>query len=716
MAAASAGSLSGIGTLYAWEFDDENGTNFSITGLSTAYASEFDENTSATLTSTQRMRVTSSPTGNVIVYDSINEIDPFGEIPTDGLQVHLDSVDSGITSTTSGGGASSAAFNFRYHAYGADTGDTTVYWYNTTTSTLNTLTTISGEQHTSNTDEWDAYSLDLSSYSGETGRIVIRYSTGGGFNQDPALDEMELVDTTSGTINLDPSNTQPNGGWEQQGGNSSTYPTSGYSALTTNQENAGDYWQYDTNGTPSGSSGPDQDFNDNGTTTPDGYYIYFEGSSPNNQTGVYGWLQTSSTYTLNSGSTTTYYWEDISGNNRDATFIDVAGDPRTGNFINFDGTDDYAATNGAGTGASAYSGVTGTGARTSVIFLKVDIPDTNYKPLAWGDANTGAKWTMAINTSNLTRGEIAGAAVEQPSGHSIDVTDGNWHMWAISAPASGTAADIQMWLDGVEVTGLTVTSGTTSINTASTNYFSVGGSLADTNLTSLDGQIAKVLVYNRQLSDLEMKIIYRSILNRLPWSAAAGGGGGGGGGSTPDLGLSASLLQLTGISASYTQQTVDLSAYANATIRLVWRVVVGLTNPGDNVYENDVQIDTIAVTGGTQSYNFDSDDESFQTSTDGTTDYASVSFASIGASDTDLYWCRNSGDTPSNGTGGAGAQSGSFYLYTETSSPTADGDAFWLRSPEITLDSTPGNCTFYEARDITGANTTLDFYVDVISV
>ena len=195
---------------------------------------------------------------------------------------------------------------------------------------------------------------------------------------------------------------------------------------------------------------------------------------------------------------------------------------------------------------------------------------------------------------------------------------------------------------------------------------------------------------------------------------AASGGGGGGGGTT--TGLSASLLQLTGISAGYTQRSVDLSAYAGNTVRLVWRVVVGITGNGDNVYDNDVQIDTIAVTGGTQSYNFDSDDESFQTSTDGTTDYTSVTFGSIGASDTDLRWCRDSGSgTPSTNTGRNAAQSGSFYLYTETSSPTADGDAFWLRSPEITLDSTPGNCTFYEARDITGENTTLDFYVDVIS-
>jgi len=392
----------------------------------------------------------------------------------------------GGDSTTGGGGGGTLEFNFDYYAYGADINETTVYWYNETTSTLNTIQTITGDIQTADNQSWSAYNIDLSSYSGETGRIVFRYSTGGGYQQDVSLDSMELVGTSSGTIDLDPNTTQSsNTAWEQQGGSSSTYPTSGYSALTTNQEDPADYWQYDTGGTPSGNTGPSVDSD----SSASGYYIYFEGSNPNAQTGIYGWLRTASTYTLGSG----------------------------------------------------------------------------------------------------------------------------------------------------------------------------------------------------------------------------GGGGGGGGAST---GLSASLLQLTGASSSYTQRSVSLSAYAGNTVRLVWRVVVGTTG---NVYENDVQIDTIAVTGGTESYNFDSNDESFQTSTDGTATYTSVTFASIGAADTDLYWCRNSGGTPSSNTGGAGAQSGSFYLYTETSSPTSNGDSFWLRSPEITLDSTPGNCTFYEARDITGTTTTLDFYVDVIS-
>lgn len=517
----NAARLSGLGTFYAFEFDDNTNSSFSVSVGSTAFSNEFDENTSTTLSGTQRMSATSS--GGVIVLDSINEIDPFGEISTDGLQLHLDSVDSGIT-TTSGGGASSAAFNFRYHAYGSDTGSTTVYWYNTTTSTLNTLTTISGQQHTSNADEWDAYSLDLSSYSGETGRIVIRYATGGagntnvGFNQDPALDEMELVDTTSGTINLDPSNTQPNGGWEQQGGSSSTYPTSGYSALTTNQEDPGDYWQYDTNGTPTTSSGPDQDFNNNGTTIPDGYYIYFEGSSPNNQTGVYGWLQTSSTYTLNTGSTTNYHWEDLSGNNRDATFKNVAADPTSGNFINFDGTDDYAACDGAGTGASSYLGIDGTGARTSIVFFKLDSNTitAQNRLLAWGLPGTnGAKWSMELSTTNQINIGVSGGSRRTNTTYDFS----KWNMIAATYPGGvGDTTDIRIWVNGIEQTDLAGTTQTvdTDTTTNSTGYVSVGAAvLPDPPNGFVDGLFAKAMIYNRALSDLEIKIIYRSILRRL---------------------------------------------------------------------------------------------------------------------------------------------------------------------------------------------------------
>jgi hypothetical protein len=48
-------------------------------------------------------------------------------------------------------------------------------------------------------------------------------------------------------------------------------------------------------------------------------------------------------------------------------------------------------------------------------------------------------------------------------------------------------------------------------------------------------------------------------------------------------------------------------------------------------------------------------------------------------------WNRNSGSTPSSATGPAGAQSGSFYLYTETSTPNFSNVNMWLFSPEITV-------------------------------
>ena len=212
------------------------------------------------------------------------------------------------------------------------------------------------------------------------------------------------------------------------------------------------------------------------------------------------------------GSASVTLWNDLSGNTRHATLKNGAA--KVGNFVDFDGINDIAELEGYDT-SSAYTGVTGTGARTSIVFFKIDTPNTLYNPLAWGDTTTGQKWTMAISASNLLRCEVSGATIEQPSGHSVNVADGHWHMAAITAPASGTVNDMRMWINGVEVTGLTVTSGATSINTSSANNLSVGGSLADTSTNNFDGQIAKVLVYSRALDDLEIKHIYQSILNRL---------------------------------------------------------------------------------------------------------------------------------------------------------------------------------------------------------
>lgn len=186
--------------------------------------------------------------------------------------------------------------------------------------------------------------------------------------------------------------------------------------------------------------------------------------------------------------------------------------------------------------------------------------------------------------------------------------------------------------------------------------------------------------------------------------------GGGGGVASQPLGLSSSFVTVTGDQGiGYIQETVDLSAYAEHTIRLVWRVVVGTTG---SVWQNDVQLDTVAFDGN--SYDFDSGTESFQCAAASVgLAYGSAAFGGIQASNTDGYWCRNTGSTPSRSTGSLGAQAGSHYLYTESSSPVENGDVFWLRSPSIVVGSSPGDCTYYYAMDITGASTTLDFYVDV---
>lgn len=627
----NAARLSGIGTFYAFEFDDNTNTSFSVSAGSTAFSNQFDEDFSKLI---------------------------------------------------------NARFDFRYHAFGGSINETTVYWYNETTSTLNTLKTISGQQHTSGFDEWDLYQLDLSSYAGETGRIVIMYSTGGDLFQDPALDEMQLFGTTSGTINLDPSNTQPNGGWEQQGGNSSTYPTSGYGALATGSS-ASNYWQYDTNGTPTDNTGPDQDYNNNGSSTPSGYYIYFEGSSPNNQTGIYAWLRTSSTYTLSnpivnmgatsdgniivldsinevdafddiptsnlelhldasSGFTTTTPptpWQDLSGNNRHMritgdtnwdSYSFVAGSTTSGDsayaYLEGDttiqvgqsvvipeipsitgvGTFTYELYNLSGDGslsgngditvssvvqspvvgpigatlgtreffrfggstntklrippqqvpynaiqiahiddgthitpapslsinnervsvlnvpfessinrlgvcdgngsASAYTGVTGTAARTIILGVKFPAsPATSYTAFSYGADATGQRFNIRLQSTGQIRVLFGSSYVQIPTTEIDDLND--FQLIAVTVPSGGTVNDVRVWLNGDEKTSqLTVNTGSTSINTSSANNVTIGGSSHGTVEYLDDSVITKVMIYSSVLSDLEIKQIYQSII------------------------------------------------------------------------------------------------------------------------------------------------------------------------------------------------------------
>lgn len=177
------------------------------------------------------------------------------------------------------------------------------------------------------------------------------------------------------------------------------------------------------------------------------------------------------------------------------------------------------------------------------------------------------------------------------------------------------------------------------------------------------------------------------------------------------LGLTPSLLTISGQLNAWTQQTVDISAYASATVRLVFRYV----NTGGS-FTSDIQLDLINLDGNT--YSFENQTHSFETS-DATNyngiDYTSVNFQNVGvSSNLNGFWQVDSGGTPSGSTGRTDAQDGTFYIYFESSGAGATANfTSWLRSPQITLGTTP-TLTFYEAR--LGASIgQLDVYLEVIS-
>jgi hypothetical protein len=179
---------------------------------------------------------------------------------------------------------------------------------------------------------------------------------------------------------------------------------------------------------------------------------------------------------------------------------------------------------------------------------------------------------------------------------------------------------------------------------------------------------------------------------------------------TYELGLTTSLLTVSGTNDAWTQQTVDISAYAGATVRLAFRYTNG------NGFEGDLQIDNIDLDGN--SYSFENVTHSFETS-DGTnyngTAYTSVTFQNVAVEqDNRGVWQVDQGGTPSNNTGRTDAADGTYYAYIESSNPAdANGFTSWLRSPQVTLGGSP-TLTFFEAR--TGGNIgSLDVYLEVIS-
>lgn len=201
------------------------------------------------------------------------------------------------SSFTKGGASGAPFFNWKYYAYGTNIKETNVIW-GTTDGTMNLLRTISGQQHTGTGQTWNSYSEDLSAYSGTTGRIYFAYKTGTFYYQDPQFDAMQLIDTTNGDIDHDPGTSTGRSRWQRLSGYNASLDAPNASAFQTisTSTSTSDGWNYDYGGTPSGSTGNNQD--SDGSTS--GYYLYFEGSNPNYTSSTrYYWVRMSQDYTLN---------------------------------------------------------------------------------------------------------------------------------------------------------------------------------------------------------------------------------------------------------------------------------------------------------------------------------------------------------------------------------------------------------------------------------
>lgn len=171
-------------------------------------------------------------------------------------------------------------------------------------------------------------------------------------------------------------------------------------------------------------------------------------------------------------------------------------------------------------------------------------------------------------------------------------------------------------------------------------------------------------------------------------------------------GLTPELTRIRGISNAWTQRSIDVSRFANKTVRAVFRYI-----NKDSGELGDLQLDLISLSGTT--YSFENVSESFQTNTINELHYIDVVWSTIAVATTNGRWNVDTGGTPTAGAARTDAAGGTYYVYAETSGiGAADDYNFWLRSPAVALGASP-TFSFYEAR--AGSSTgELYVYLDIV--
>jgi hypothetical protein len=188
---------------------------------------------------------------------------------------------------------------------------------------------------------------------------------------------------------------------------------------------------------------------------------------------------------------------DTSGNTRDGALVgDVTWDPgvtpaalagiSTGSFL-FDGSAgtaiDAIIADGTVTGSTAWTGVTGTGARTMSAWIKTPTPGNgiNQTIMSWGQNVGSKKWVFRIQDSNGTEGAIR---VEVNGGFQVGdtpVTDNGWHHVAATWTDDGSpnVQDVKLYLDG-QLQGISA-SQSKAVDTASSSNVRIGANEAGAN-------------------------------------------------------------------------------------------------------------------------------------------------------------------------------------------------------------------------------------------
>jgi len=201
--------------------------------------------------------------------------------------------------------------------------------------------------------------------------------------------------------------------------------------------------------------------------------------------------------------------QDLGSSNYSGTFTNGAAF-NSGNFgkIVFDGVDDYV-------NLSGYNGVTGTGARTSIVFFKLDNspPGAVQRLLTWGDptSGNGKKWAMELNTSGQINLGIGGGyrlATKQ-------LTTTNWNMIAATFSGGSGAGTPSAIFDFLYVG--TVVSGT--------------GVPANTTVTAFNSSTGVITLSNNLTSTLSNTTLTFTNTYLLGGGGNGGTGGGGGGGN-----------------------------------------------------------------------------------------------------------------------------------------------------------------------------------------